>query len=96
MWVLFRFLLLSFLNETLAKIENKIVVKIDNQIITSYDIKNKIITTLILDKKEISQKNVNDLKSQVLDSLIQNKLKQIELSRFNYEDNLTQINSYLN
>ena len=94
--LVFFFLLLSFLNETLAKIENKIVVKIDNQIITSYDVKNKIITTLILTKKEISQKNVNDLKSQVLDSLIQSKLKQIELSKFNYEDNLSQINSYLN
>ena len=36
-----------------AKIVNKIVVKVENKIITNYEIKNKILTTLILANEEI-------------------------------------------
>ena len=42
--------------------ENNIVIKIDNEIITTQDIKNKILTTLILSKKEINQDNIDNLK----------------------------------
>ncbi len=97
--ILFAIFFLSFLilsNKSFSSINNKIIVKIDNEIITSYDIKNKILSTLILSKKEINQKNINELKSQSLDALIQNKLKEIELSKFNFKDDLAQINSYLN
>jgi hypothetical protein len=38
-------------NSLNAKIKNKIVVKIENQIITNYEIKNKILVSLILDNK---------------------------------------------
>ena len=33
--------------------KNNIVIKIDNEIITTQDIKNKILTTLILSKKRL-------------------------------------------
>ena len=44
----------------------KIIVKIDNELITNFDIKNKIITKLILTNQEINQKNINDLKKKFL------------------------------
>ena len=39
---------LFFQQSSFASVENSIVVKIDNQIITNFEIKNKIISTLIL------------------------------------------------
>ena len=47
----------------------KIIVKIENELITSYDIKSKILGTLI-SKKEINQTNINSLKKllRVFDS----------------------------
>ena len=60
---------------SLAEIKNNIVVKVENEIITQYEIKNKIIRSLILSGKDISQKNINSIKKKTLDFLIQNKLK---------------------
>ena len=37
----------------MLSVENSIVIKIDNQIITNFEIKNKIISTLILSNQEI-------------------------------------------
>ena len=73
---IFLFISLFLFNNSLnAKIKNKIVVKIENQIITNYEIKNKILVSLILDNKEINQENINNLKNQTLESLILLKLK---------------------
>ena len=74
----------------------KIVVKIDNELITNFDIKNKIITKLILSNQEINQKNINDLKKISLEELIQNRLKKIELKNHNFKRDNNRINSYLN
>ena len=53
-----------------SKMQNKIVMKVENEIITNYEIKNKILISLILAKDEINQTNINRLKDQALDSLI--------------------------
>ena len=45
-------------------------------------VKNKILTSLVLAGDEITQENINKLKKQALDSLIQNKLKIIELKKY--------------
>ena len=79
-----------------AKEITKIVVKIENEIITNYDIKSEILATLILTKKEINQKNIDDLKQNALESLIQNRLKKIELKNYNFTRNDSKINQYLN
>ena len=63
----------------LAESANKIVIKIGNEIITNYEIKNKILTTIILSGKEINQNNINALKKNSLDSLVEYKLKKLEL-----------------
>ena len=78
------FLILLFLNicnNAWTSISNKIVVKVENEIITNYDIKNKILSSLILAGDEINQENIDNLKRQALDSLIQLKLKKIELKK---------------
>jgi len=79
-----------------AKEITKIVVKIENEIITNYDIKSEILATLILTKKEINQKNIDDLKQNALENLIQNRLKKIELKKYNFTRNDSKINQYLN
>ncbi len=94
---IFLFLILysSIFSANTAEV-NKILVKIDNELITSYDVKNKIITALLLAKKEINQKNINDLKRKSLEDLIQNRLKKIELKKYNLAKDSARINSYLN
>ena len=74
----------------------KIVVKIENELITTYDIKNKIISTLLLNNKQINQKNIDNLKKGSLETLIQNRLKKIELQKYNIKSDNLKIASYLN
>ena len=46
---LFIIIFLSFFSNNLfAKVENRIVLKIENEIITTFEIKNKILSTLVL------------------------------------------------
>lgn len=90
------FFLVFFIFLSSPKAELNIVVKIDNEIITNYDIKSKILSSLLLANKEINQKNINDLKKNALDFLIQNKLKKIELEKYNLKRDSKQINAYLN
>jgi len=75
---------------------NNIVVKIDNELITKFDIKNKIITTLVLADKEINQENIDNLKRRALEDLIRNRLKKIELKKYNLKRDNNRINAYLN
>ena len=90
-------LVFVFLNKSAnAKFKNKIILKIENEIITNFEIKNKILSTLILSNQEINQKNIDSIKNKALDSLTQLKLKKIELSKYNISDDLDRVNKYLN
>ena len=80
----------------MAKVENKIILKVENEIITNFEIKHKILSTLVLSKEEVNQKNINKLKRQAIESLIQLKLKKIELSRYNILNDEDKIIAYLN
>jgi len=86
----------GFAANVLAQIQNKIILKVENKIITNYEIKNKILSTLMLAGDEINQDNINKLKEQALESLIQLKLKRIELNKYKLKIDDAQINSYLN
>ncbi len=79
----------------LAKLENNIILKVENEIITKYEIKNKILSSLILSGQEINQENINRYKKSTLDNLIQLKLMKIELSKYNLKDSQDKLNSYL-
>jgi len=89
------FLTLFFDSFVLAK-NTKILVKIESEIITNFDVQNKIISSLILAKKEINQANINNFKKASLENLVQNRLKKIELKKYNIKKDDKQINSYLN
>ena len=90
------FLVINFKNILLANIQNKIIIKVENEIITNYEIKNKILVSLFLAGDEINQKNIDNLKKQALESLIQYKLKKIELTKYDIKENNSKINAYLN
>ena len=94
--VLLTFILINFSLNVSAKIQNKIILKVENEIITNYEIKNKILRSLILSDQEITQDNINKFKNQALDTLVQLKIKKIELQRYNISKNEAQINAYLN
>lgn len=88
-------LLIFGLNNLYARSENFIIAKIGKKIITNFDVKNKIIGSLLISGEEINQKTIDNLKSQSLDNLIILKLKEIELEKFDYIIEKNRINSYL-
>ena len=82
---------------TKAKIKNEIVARVENKIITDYEIKNKILSSIIVANKEINQENINSIKRQSLETLIQLKLKKLEIDKFNLKKRETdKVNTYLN
>jgi len=78
-----------------ANIDSKIIVKVENEIITNYELKNKILTSLILSGQEINQQNIDNLKKGVLTQLIEIKLKKIEILKYKIQKDEIRINSYL-
>ncbi len=90
------FIFLIFHSTSNAKIENKIILKVENEIITNFEIKNKILVTLMLSDKEINQKNIDDLKNNSLDFLINLKLQKIELSKYKIPTDEQEVSQYIN
>ena len=91
------FLIIINCNVSYALSNTKIIVKVGSEIITSYELENKIKTTLLLSGEEINQKNIDDIKNSSLNSLINLKLKIEEIKRFQFsKDNQTRVNNYLN
>ena len=86
----------SFNNNLKSEIKNKIIVKVDKKIITSFEVKNKILSTLIITGNEITQENINKLKGRTLENLILFKLKEIELERFDFKISDQRINTVIN
>ena len=82
-------------NNLYGNIKNEIAIKVENQIITNYEIKNKILTSLVLSKKEINQENINSFKEKSVNSLIDQKLILKELSKYKIQEDKIQINQYL-
>ena len=57
--ILLYVLIFSFLmNNSFALMENKIIVRVENKIITTYEVKNKILSSLILTDQAINQDNI--------------------------------------
>lgn len=89
-------LIILFISNLYAKIDNKVVITVEDEIITSYEIKNKILTSLFLSKQEINQAKVNQLKKPSIEFLIQEKLKIVELKKLDIKADNLRINTYLN
>ena len=94
--VLFIFLCFFFEKSIFATVENKILIKVNNEIITNFDVKQKILTSLIISNQPINQKNIDALKSQTIESLINLNLKKTELKKYSIKVDDLQINNYLN
>jgi len=78
-----------------ASFQNKIIANIGDQIITSHELKNKIITSLILNNQEINQNSVNQNKKMALQALVNYKLKKNEIIKYDIKPNKKAVDSYL-
>ena len=78
-----------FTNIAAAEIKTDIALKVNDKIITSFDIKNKILSELLIAKLELNQNNINNAKKQSLNSLINLQLKKSQLER--YDSNVPKI-----
>ena len=90
------FFLLNFDTSVFAAVQNKILIKIENEIISSYELKNKINTLIVLSNKEVNQSNIDKIKKIAVNELINLKMKKIELAKYNLEIDRNNLNSYLN
>ena len=85
-----------FSGNLLGNIDNKIIAKIGDEIITGFDVENKIKTILFLSGQEINQVNVNKIKTETINSLVNLKLKSNEVKKHNVQTNTQAINQYIN
>ena len=92
---IFFYLFIYFIFADANSIENKILVKVNHKVITSYELKNKILTTLILSNQEINQQNINISKPIALKSLIELKIKEMEIKKFKIEISDIELNNNL-
>ena len=86
--IIFFFILFNkfFLLNLQSQINNTIVVKVGSSLITSLDVQNEIITNLILNKIEITQKNIDNNKSYSIRNLIQKSIKRGEIKKYQIID----------
>ena len=82
-------------NISFASIQNKILVNIGNQIITSYELKNRVKTILILNNKELNQANIDVTKNEALNFLINLKLKKEEIIKYKITTNNNAVLNHL-
>ena len=90
-----KLIVLSLFFIPLNALKNEIIVKIDNNIITAYEIKNKIKTSLILSNQDINQSNIDKNKKRALTYLIDLKLKTNELKKFKFDLDSVNVNTQL-
>ena len=89
------FLIISNIYVSFASIKNNIVAKVGNEIITLIELENKVNTTLILANQKINQENINKLKNISLKRLIDLKIKQNEIKKFNLTLNEMAIENHM-
>ncbi len=78
----FLFIILILNNNLFAQNKTRIVAKVGSEIVTSFELENKIKTTLLLAGEELSQKNINSIKNLSMTTLINLKLKREELKKY--------------
>ena len=79
-----------------SEIKTRIIAKVGDEIITNFDVENKIKTNLFLSGEEINQDNVDKIKSSILKSLVNLKLKRNETKKHDLKINEQAIAEYLN
>lgn len=71
-----------FFNNTKAELRNRIVVKVGSSLVSAIDIRNEIITTLLLTGQEVNQENINKNKNLAIKQLISNTIKRDEITKY--------------
>jgi len=89
-------LIFYFCFSVLFGYENKIIVKVNNEVVTNYDLKNKILTTLVLTNEKINKNNINKTKPIVLKNLIDLKIKESEVKKYKIKSTPEELQSNLN
>ncbi len=89
------FLTFIFSGNLAANIDNRIIAKIGDEIITGFDIENKIKTNLFLSGQEINQVNVDKIKTETIDLLVNLRLKSNEVKKHDISTNTQAINQYI-
>lgn len=75
--------LIFFFGSLAVANDNKIIIKVNDRIVSSYDVKNKINTELMLRNLPINQSNINKMKKLAVQELINMRIKESEISRYN-------------
>ena len=87
-FIIYKIFIISFFISPLPASNNlKIITKVGNEIITSYELENKIKTTLFLAGEELNQSNISKIKNLSLRTLINNRLKKEEIKKYKYNKN---------
>ncbi len=89
---IFFFIIFFFQINFLQSNENKILVIVDAEPITSYELKNKILTQLIMSNQAIDQQNIDQSKKSAINYLINLKLKKNEISKKKIEISAENLN----
>lgn len=69
-----------------SQINNVIVVKVGETLITSVDIKNEILSNLIINGLDVTQENINNNKNFAVKNLINKSIKRNEVNKFEITD----------
>lgn len=93
---IFFYIILFFNFSSGYGIETKIIAMVNNEPITTYELKNKIITKLVLSNQNINQETIDKSKNAAMNSLINIKLKKNEIKKYKIEPSQSNIDSYLN
>ena len=82
--ILFFIVLLNnfIFSSSYSQIYNSIVVKVGDFAVTNIDIQNEILTSLILNKIEVSQENINKYKNSAIKNLISKSIKKSEIDKY--------------
>jgi len=84
-------------NSVYSQIQNKIIANVESQIISSYELKNKIRTLIFLSGQKISQENIDRIKKRAIAFLIDLKLKEETINKYNVNiESNENTNIYLN
>ncbi len=90
------FFIFFFQFNLLQSEENKILVVVDAEPITSYELKNKILTQLIMSNQVINQQNIDQSKKSAINYLINLKIKKNEILKKKIEVSPENFNQTLN
>ena len=98
--LLFKVLIIYFAIQTnfaFSSMQNKIVANVGDEIISSFELKNKIKSLLFLSNQSFNQENINKAKNKAVQLLIDKKLKNGELKKFEVKATTDgEVNEYLN